>query len=183
MNNIKFDNIEDYRDIETINMYQKTKNESGDLDYFIKGQKISARDNGRTPFQWNDTKNAGFTNGSPWLKVNPNYKKINVAVQEKDPNSVLNYFIKMVKLRKALPELVYGKYELLDKDNEKIYAYSRTLNGKKVLVLLNFSSSKTKFDIPKKTGALNVLLNNIASISVKNNTVNMEPWQALVIRL
>ena len=183
MNNIKFDRIEDYRDIETLNYYKKLQNENGDLDYFLNGQKISARDNSRTPFQWDDSKNAGFTNGSPWLKVNPNYKKINVAAQEKDPNSTLNYFRKMVKLRKALPELVYGKYDLLERDNEKVYAYTRTYNGKKVLVLLNFSSSKTKFEMPKKIGALNVLMNNFASISVKNNTVNMEPWQALVIRL
>ena len=147
------------------------------------GKKISARDNGRTPFQWDDSKNAGFTNGTPWLKVNPNYKKLNAASQEKDPNSTLNYFRKMVKLRKALPELVYGKYELIDKDNEKIYAYTRTLNGKKVLVLLNFSTSKSKFEIPKKAVSLNVLMNNVASLSVKNNTVTMEPYQALIIRL
>jgi oligo-1,6-glucosidase len=183
MNNIKFDKIEDYRDIETINYYKKLHNEKGDLKNFLKGQKISGRDNGRTPFQWDDTKNAGFTKGKPWLKVNPNYKKINVSVQEKDPDSVLNYFRKMIKLRKALPELVYGKYDLLDKDNESIYAYTRTWNAKKILVLLNFSASKTKFDIPKKTVALNVLMNNVAPISIKNNAVNMEPWQALIIRL
>ena len=183
MSNIKFDNIEDYRDIETLNYYKKLQNENGDLDYFLNGQKISARDNGRTPFQWDDSKNAGFTNGTPWLKVNPNYKKLNAASQEKDPNSTLNYFRKMVKLRKALPELVYGKYELIDKDNEKIYAYTRTLNGKKVLVLLNFSTSKSKFEIPKKAVSLNVLMNNVASLSVKNNTVTMEPYQALIIRL
>jgi oligo-1,6-glucosidase len=183
MSNIKFGKIEDYRDIETINYYRKLQNEKGDLKKFLKGQQISGRDNGRTPFQWDDSKNAGFTNGKPWLKVNQNYKKINVATQEKDPDSVLNYFRKMVKLRKALPELVYGKYELLDEANEKVYAYTRTWNANKILVLLNFSSSKTKFDIPKKDGALNVLMNNVASISVKNNTVNMKPWQALVIRL
>ncbi|HEV8080465.1 MAG TPA: alpha-glucosidase [Chitinophagaceae bacterium] len=183
MNNIKFDKIEDYRDIETINMYEKTKMEGGDLDYFLEGQKISGRDNGRTPFQWDDTKHAGFTNGTPWLQVNSNYKKINAAAQENDPNSILNYFRKMVKLRKALPELVYGKYELLDKDNEKIYVHTRTLDNKKVLVLLNFSASHSKFEMPKKSGSLNVLMNNVASLIVKNNTVTMEPYQALIIRL
>ncbi len=183
MNNIKFDKIEDYRDIETINYYRKLQNEGGDLDYFLQGQKISARDNGRTPFQWDDSKNAGFTKGKPWLKVNPNYKKINVAAQEKDPDSVLNYFRKMVRLRKSLPELIYGKYELLDRDNEKVYAYTRALNKKKVLVLLNFSTSLTKFEIPKTSGSLNVLMNNIASLNIKNNIVTLEPYQALLIRL
>jgi oligo-1,6-glucosidase len=184
MNNIKFDRIEDYRDIETINMYQKTKNEGGDLEYFLTGQKISARDNGRTPFPWDATKHAGFTTGTPWLKINPNNNKINVEVQDNDPNSVLNYFRKMVKMRKQLPELIYGKYELLDESNEKIYAYTRTWNAKKVLVLLNFSSSRPKFIIPGDSGnALNVLMNNVNTIRVKNNSVTMEPWQALVIRM
>jgi oligo-1,6-glucosidase len=184
MYNIKFENIEDYRDIETLNYYKKLQNEGGDLQYFLSGQKISARDNGRTPFQWDNSKNAGFTNGTPWLKVNPNYKTLNVAAEEKDPNSTLNYFRKLVKLRKALPELVYGKYEVIDRSNEKVYAYTRTLNGKKILVLLNFSTSKPKFDIPKTTGnTLNVLINNVSALSVKKNTVTLEPWQALVIRL
>ncbi len=183
MYNIKFDKIEDYRDIETLNYYKKLQNENGDLDHFLQGQKIGARDNGRTPFQWDDSKNAGFSNATPWLKVNPNYKKINVAAQEKDAGSTLNYFRKMVKLRKALPELVYGKYDLIDMDNEKVYAYTRTLNNKKVLVLLNFSTSLSKFEIPKSTGALNVLMNNTSSLTVKNNMLTLEPYQALIIRL
>lgn len=184
MSNIKFDRIEDYRDIETINMYEKTKNEGGDLDYFLEGQKISARDNGRTPFQWDDSKNAGFTNGTPWIKVNPNYKKINVAAQDKDPNSVLNYFRRMIKLRKQLPELVYGKYELLDKANEKIYAYTRTLDKKKVLVVLNFSTTNTTFDIPKNIGTPGqILINNLKEITLQERAIKLQPYQAVVLRL
>ena len=184
MSNIKFDRIEDYRDIETINMYEKTKNEGGDLDYFLEGQKISARDNGRTPFQWDDSKNAGFTNGTPWIKVNPNYKKINVAAQDKDPNSVLNYFRRMIKLRKQLPELVYGKYELLDKTNEKIYAYTRTLDKKKVLVVLNFSTTNTTFDIPKNIGTPGqILINNLKEITLQERAIKLQPYQAVVLRL
>ena len=89
----------------------------------------------------------------------------------------------MVKLRKSLPELVYGKYQLLEKDNEKVYAYTRTLNSRKVLVLLNFSTSRSEFTIPKTTGALNVLMNNVETFTFKNNVVALEPYQALVIRL
>ncbi|MGI8580709.1 MAG: glycoside hydrolase family 13 protein [Chitinophagaceae bacterium] len=184
MSNIKFENIKDYQDIETINMYEKTKNEGGDLDYFLGGQKISARDNGRTPFQWDDSKNAGFSNATPWLKVNPNYKKINVAVQDKDSSSVLNYFRKMVNLRKRLPELVYGKYELLDKANDKVYAYTRTLDKKKVLVVLNFSKTNTTFDLPKNIeGAGQVLINNLKEITLQDRAIKLQPYQAVVIRL
>jgi oligo-1,6-glucosidase len=184
MSNIKFDNIEDYRDIETLNYYKKLQNENGDLDYFLQGQKISARDNGRTPFQWDNSKNAGFSNATPWLKVNPNYKKVNVAAEEKDPNSILNYFRKMVNLRKALPELVYGKYQLLDKENKNVYAYTRTLDKKKVLVVLNFSKTTITFDMPKNIGAAGqVLINNLNEITLKEKAIKLLPYQAVVIRL
>ncbi len=83
MNNIKFDSIDDYRDVETLNMYQQIKNNGGDLKAFLEAQKIMARDNSRTPFQWDDSANAGFTTGTPWLKVNPNYKTINAAAARK----------------------------------------------------------------------------------------------------
>ena len=152
MSNIKFDTIGDYRDIETLNYYKKLQLEGGDLQHFLNGQKISARDNGRTPFQWDNTENAGFSTGKPWLKVNPNYKTINVAAEEKDPNSILHYFRKMVKLRKSLPELVYGAYALLDENNEQVYAYTRTLNSKKVLVVMNFSDKDVMFNLPASVG-------------------------------
>ncbi|MEP6615357.1 MAG: alpha-glucosidase [Ginsengibacter sp.] len=184
MSNIKFDKIEDYRDIETLNMYKKIKNEGGDLQYFLTGQKISARDNGRTPFQWNETENAGFSKTNPWLQVNPNYKTINVAAEEKDPNSPLHYFRKMVRLRKALPELVYGSYNLLDKKNPDVYAYTRTLNNKKVLVVMNFSGKDVAFKIPATAGtAGTVLINNLPGFKIKSGTLNLNPYQAIIVRL
>jgi oligo-1,6-glucosidase len=153
MNNIKFDKIEEYKDIESIGMYGQIKVKGGDLKEFIEAQKISARDNGRTPFQWDASSNAGFTIGSPWIKVNPNYTTVNVAVQEKDANSCLNYFRKIVKLRKETPALTYGKYILLDKANPDVYAYTREWEGKKYLVLLNFkakaSTVNTGIDLSK----------------------------------
>jgi oligo-1,6-glucosidase len=184
MNNIKFDRIEDYRDIETLNYYQKLKNENGDLGYFLNGQKISARDNGRTPFQWDDSKNAGFTTATPWLKVNPNYKKINVAAQEKDSGSVLNYFRKMVKLRKAMPELVYGAYTLLEKNNSQVYAYTRILGDKKVLVAMNFSDTEAQFNLSKSVGMVgDVLINNLSSYKIEEGKFNLAPWQAIIVRI
>ncbi len=125
MKNIRFNDIEDYRDIDTLKNYHRIKNAGGDLDYFMQGQKAAARDNARTPFQWNEKEYAGFTNGAPWIKVNSDKATINVTVQKDDETSVLNYFRKMIKLRKELPELVYGKYELIEKENEEVYAYTR----------------------------------------------------------
>jgi oligo-1,6-glucosidase len=140
MSNIRFDNIEDYRDIESINMYQQVKNKGGDLRAFLDAQKISARDNGRTPFQWDASPNAGFTGGEPWLKVNPDYISVNAAAQENDPNSVLNYFRKLVSIRKSKLALVYGEYQLLDKDNPDVYSYLRILGDERYLILLNFKA-------------------------------------------
>ncbi|CAL1549089.1 unnamed protein product, partial [Lymnaea stagnalis] len=105
----------------------------------MESQKLIARDNGRTPFQWEDSENAGFTSGQPWLKVNPNYKEINAEAQETDENSVLNYFRKTIRFRKENEVLVYGKTEYFDLQSESVFAYTRELNGRKLLILLNFT--------------------------------------------
>jgi len=184
MNNIKFDRIEDYQDIESRNMYQKIKNEGGDLHAFLEAQKISARDNGRTPFQWDTTANAGFTTGKPWLKVNPNYKTINVATEEMDPHSPLNYFRKMVKLRKSDLTLVYGKYTLLDKDNPQVYSYTREWKGEKLGVLLNFSMRPATVSTGAGSGSATVLIGNYPDAAATlGGTVNLRPYEAYVFRL
>ena len=184
MNNIRFDDISDYNDITTINRYNSIKSKGGNLDSFMKLQEFLSRDNGRTPFQWEGGLNAGFSSGKPWLKVNPNYKNINAAKQEKDPYSVLNYFRKMVKLRKQLPVLVHGGYELLDKENQKIYSYTRTLNNKKVLVLLNFSKDETPFTLDKIKGKPGkVLINNLQNVTMGKSQVTLKPYQALILEL
>lgn len=185
MTNIKFDRIEDYRDIETIAAYNKLKNEGGDLQQFIEDQKTGgARDNGRTPFQWTDGANAGFTTGTPWIKVNDNKNVINEVVEDKDPNSPLNYFRKMVKLRKALPELVYGAYQLLDENNPQVYAYTRILGEKKVLVVMNFSTKEATFQLPPAVGKPGaVLINNLPKYHFSGNVFDLSPYQAMIVRL
>ena len=115
MKNIGFDTITDYRDIATINKYKETKKTGGDLRAFLENQKGTSRDNSRTPFQSDSSANAGFTTGMPWIKVNPDHTTVNAAAQEKDPNSILNYFRRIVRLRKDNLVLVYGKYTLVIK--------------------------------------------------------------------
>ncbi|OIR14127.1 oligo-1,6-glucosidase [mine drainage metagenome] len=183
MSNIKFDKIEDYNDIETKNHYILLQSQKGDLKAFLEAAKISARDNGRTPFQWDATANAGFTTGTPWLKVNPNYKNINVAAEVGDENSCLNYFKKAVQLRKKNKVLVYGKYQLLDKANEKVYAYTRGEGADKMLVILNFSKDKLNWDLPN--GLIidgEPLLNNYKTF-VATSSVELEPYQAIVVKV
>ena len=147
MSNIKFDSIDDYRDIETINMYRQMESRGEDLSRFLENQKITARDNSRTPFQWDSSENAGFSTGAPWLKVNPNYTTVNVAAQEKDPESPLNFFRNLVQLRKKELTLVYGEYVLLDRDNPDVYTYIRQLQDTTILVMLNFSAGNASANL------------------------------------
>jgi oligo-1,6-glucosidase len=180
MNNIKFDKIDDYKDIESINWYKSIEKEGGDLKQFLESQKIAARDNGRTPFQWDNTANAGFSSGTPWLKVNPNYTEINVAAEEKNPESPLNYFRKLTKLRKDNLVLVYGKYTLLDENNESVYAYTRELNGRKLLILLNFKAQEATANTGLDLTKAKVLLGNYAAPSTDGK---LKPYEAVVLEL
>ncbi|MCC3153614.1 alpha-glucosidase [Hymenobacter sp. BT770] len=183
MTNIRFTNIKDYQDIETRNMYAQLKGEGGDLTKFLAAQQLTARDNGRTPFQWDATANAGFTTGKPWLTINPNYAQINAAAEEKDPNSILNYFRKATALRRQHKVLVYGQYQLLDAANPNVYAYTRTQGNDKVLVVLNFTSEKRDWTLPTGLtlgGA--PWLNNYPTFAA-GSTLALLPWQALVLPL
>jgi len=184
MNNIKFDKIEDYKDIETLNKYAETKAKGGDLQRFLNGQKISARDNGRTPMQWDAGLNAGFTKGNPWLKVNPNHTTVNVEAQEKDPQSILSYYKKMITLRKENKTLVYGQYQLVDKDNPKVYAYTRTLDKRQLLVVMNFSKDKAVCQLPKGMSiGGKVLINNYTNLNIAAGSVSLQPYQAIIMEV
>ncbi|RZK21186.1 MAG: alpha-glucosidase [Pedobacter sp.] len=186
MSNIKFDKIEDYRDIATINAYKSAKAKGENLDSFMDKQKFISRDNTRTPFQWNNSLNAGFTTGTPWIKVNPNYKTVNVAVEEKDPESELFYFKKMVALRKSSPVLVYGDYEVFDIENPDVYCYTRMHGAAKMLVVLNFSAKSISYPLDKgiNTTEARVLMNNYKTqATILNHQVDLKPLQALVFQL
>jgi len=180
MTNAGFTDIKDYRDKATLNEYQYQKNIGGNMAEFMKQTAFSCRDNGRTPFQWNSSANAGFTIGTPWIKVNSNYKTINEAAQDKDPNSPLNYFRRIVKLRKNNLVLVYGKYTLLDKSNPDVYAYARELDGRKLLILLNFRNepkvASTGLDLSKGK----VLIDNYTEPSTDGK---LKPYEAVVYQL
>ena len=182
MTNIRFNSIDDYHDVDTRNKYIGLKNKNGDLNAFLEEQKQTSRENGRTPFQWDNTQNAGFTSGTPWLKVNPNYKTVNAEAEEKDPNSVLNYFRKLVQLRKKEPTLVYGKYTVLDKENPNVYAYTRELDGKKLLVLLNFTDKNSSYKIGIPSTKSTIILGNYTELKKPKNNI-LRPYEAIVMEL
>ncbi len=183
MANIDMPSIEEYVDVCALGDYKRAVKEGKDLGEFMKNLNFYSRENSRTPMQWNDSKNAGFTTTTPWKKVNPDYKDINVAKQDKDPNSVLNHFRKMVKLRNENKVLVYGKYELLDKNNEDIYAYTRVLDGEKMLVLLNFTDHNSCITSPQIKQLADIQINNYNSLAINNHTITLKPYQAVIVLL
>ena len=150
MTNVYFDKLEDYRDIESINAFHQYV-DSGIVkaDDMMRYLKEISRDNARTPMQWDDSKNAGFTDGTPWINVNPNYKEINAKAAVAEPDSVFHYYQELIKLRHTLPIIVYGKFQGLLEDSETIYAYERHLDGQVLTVACNFTDQEqdcTLFD-------------------------------------
>ena len=180
MTNIVFERIDQYQDIAAINGYKKVKNDGGDLENYLLDLKFSSRDNGRTPMQWDDTKNAGFTSATPWLPVNPNHVTLNVKHQQEDPNSVLNHFRKLTALRKGEPVLIYGAYEIILREHPAVYAYARILGNKKVLVLLNFSTKESVIELPQ-TKMGRVWINNYDELKQTGNTLALSPYQAVIV--
>jgi oligo-1,6-glucosidase len=185
MANIKFENISDYRDIETLHMHQYILNQKGDVERFLKDQQISGRDNARTPMQWDATPNAGFTTAEPWIKINPDHVYINEAAQDADENSPLNYFRTLTRLRKEHPVLIYGKYDLFDASHEQVYCYTRTLDKTGIVVILNFSSDLVHYTIPDGIRIKNFepLINNHTSLQPEDHQLILLPWQAVLFEL
>jgi len=183
MTNIGFTKIEQYKDIAAINGYKKAATDGEDLDHYLKKLNLLSRDNGRTPMQWDAKKNAGFSSETPWLPVHENHTTVNVANQQNDHNSVLNHFRKMVALRKKNLLLVYGNYEIIQEEHPTIYAYSRTLEDQKMLILLNFSELESSIAMSSYNSANEVLINNYSELSVDKNTIILKPYQAVVLKL
>ena len=149
MTNVAFESIDDYRDIQTLNLYREMVQEKGMApEEIMPIVHAKSRDNARTPMQWNAGPNAGFTVGTPWIKVNPNYQEINVEQALADPNSVFYYYQKLIRLRKEHPVIVYGRYDLILDDDEAIYAFTRTGEHERLLVILNFTGDAPVFSLP-----------------------------------
>jgi oligo-1,6-glucosidase len=182
MTNIGFTKIEQYKDIAAINGYKKAATDGEDLDHYLKKLNLLSRDNGRTPMQWDDTNNAGFSSETPWLPVHENHTTVNVATQQNDHNSVLNHFRKMVALRKENLLLVYGEYEIIQEEHPTIYAYSRTLDDEQMKILLNFSESTSKINLLDLGLYKEVLINNYNELLIDKKTITLQPYQAVVLK-
>lgn len=185
MTNVKFPVLEDYKDIEILNMYREKVTEGGaDHDTVLQSIHTKGRDNARTPMQWDASTNAGFTAGSPWLKLNPRYTEINVEQALADPDSVFYYYQQLISLRKQHLIMVYGEYELLLPEHEYIYAYTRTLDGEKWLVLLNFCDTPQTVELPDELNAVTeTIIGNYPEEPAPMDRSTLRPYEARVCRL
>jgi oligo-1,6-glucosidase len=185
MTNVKYSSIEDYKDLEIINAYKELV-EGGLMkkEDFMDGVYRMGRDNARTPMQWNNTLNGGFSTGEPWLKVNPNYTDINVEEALKDSNSIFYYYKKLIQLRKENPVIVYGEFKEYYKDSEEVYCYKRELNGERLLVVLNFFENEVEFTVPEELIALErtTIISNYGEVSLENK-ISLRPYEAIVYKL
>lgn len=151
MTNVAFDSIDDYDDVEIHNCWkERVIDGNDDPEKLLDGIRYRARDNARTPMQWDDTENAGFTTGTPWLKVNPNYKEINVKKDLEDGQSIYRYMQSLIRMRKANEIAVYGDFKEYEPDNTQLYIYERNWEDEQMFVVLNFSEEKAMFRLPEE---------------------------------
>ncbi|QGU96031.1 alpha,alpha-phosphotrehalase [Clostridium bovifaecis] len=185
MTNVKFKNIEEYDDVKTRNLYCIKKEEDMPHEEIMKTIWAISRDNSRTPMQWDNSINAGFTPGKSWIGVNPNYTKINVAEQEQDINSVLSFYKKMISLKRENPIFTYGTYNLILEDHEQIFSYTRTLNNEKVLVICNLTDSEAIYEFKNLELKYNKLLLNNYSIEEHEEctTIALKPYETRIYRI
>ncbi|MBU9713357.1 glycoside hydrolase family 13 protein [Evansella tamaricis] len=183
MTNVQFDSIKDYKDIETINMYEEKLQEGIVHEELMKRIYVKGRDNARTPVQWDNTRHGGFTTGDPWISVNPNYDEINVEKALEDKNSIFYYYQQLINLRKTHPIIVYGSYDLILDDHESIFAYKRMLGDESLFVYCNFSQEEFQVDMPSDTvqAKKDILISNYPTNKIEGDYVLLKPYEAKVI--
>ncbi|MFB9324663.1 alpha-glucosidase [Paenibacillus aurantiacus] len=186
MTNVKFASIDDYRDIETLNMYNEYVAAGQDVDAVMNAIYVKGRDNGRTPMQWDGTAHAGFTTGTPWIAVNPNYAHINAEQAVSDPDSIFHYYRQLIAIRRAHNVTGYASFRLLMEEDERIFAYVRTRGEEQLLVVLNFFGEPALFQLQEDIafGRHELLICNYeVSGNPDIRTIALRPYEARVYKL
>lgn len=182
MTNVPFASMDEFRDIESINAYREyTENGIIAPEDMMKYLNYKSRDNARTPMQWSDEENGGFTKGTPWIKINPNYTTINAREQMEREDSVFHYYQKLISLRKKEPVIVYGTFALLMPEDEDIFMYTRTYEQEKLLVICNFSQKERELKIPEEWERGTILLGNYKDAAV-GRKMCLRDYEAIVIK-
>ena len=177
MTNVKFSDIRDYRDVETINMYYERMEAGYEREDVMRSIYAKSRDNARTPMQWSRKMNAGFTAGTPWISVNPNYMQINAEAEMENPDSVYHFYKKLVHLRKEYPVFADGEFRLLLPEDEAVFAYTRTDQKSRMLVCANFTGSTVKCPLTDEWKDAKTLIHNYAGEIGEE----MRPYEAVIL--
>lgn len=174
MTNIQLRDINDFRDVETMNFYREYTGKGMDENKFIELANVYGRDNARTPMQWDDSFNAGFSSGTPWIQVNPNYKEINVKTDQSQGDSIYDFYRQLLQIRKSLPVLTYGSYRELPQENPSLFVYERSDGKDTCYIALNFSDQPQNFELPHPLSALQLLACNYKA----SNEPGLQAWEA-----
>ncbi|MFE9750181.1 alpha-glucosidase [Saccharothrix saharensis] len=180
MTNAPFAGVHEMRDVESLNHYAEAVAAGGEPKTVLRGLRAMGRDNARTPVQWDASPNAGFTTGEPWLAVNPNHTWLNAQAQYDDPRSVFNHYRRLIELRHSLPVIARGDFRMLLADEPYLYAYERTLDNDRLLVVANLSGTTQTTALDGEWSATDLLLSNVDEPTVVNGRIVMEPWSAHV---
>ena len=184
MTNVKFNSIYDYNDVKGINIYREKLEQGLSNEEALKFVWAISRDNSRTPMQWDDSDNAGFTVGKPWINVNENHKYINVENQIMDENSILSFYKKMIRIRKENLTLIYGSYDLILEDDEKIYAYTRSMGNEKFIIIVNLSHDEVVYAYDEKLNYKGLLLSNYhVEMHDDIKEINLKPYEARIYKV
>ncbi|MCC3680965.1 alpha-glucosidase, partial [Staphylococcus epidermidis] len=174
MTNYPFESIESFNDVAVKTEYQIVKKEGGDVNQLLDKYKMENRDNARTPMQWNNSINAGFTTGKPWFHVNPNYTEINVKQQLNDKFSILSYYKALIQLKKSDLIYTYGKFNMVDAENKQVFAYTRTFKNNTVLIVANLTNEVSELNLPFELdiSSVDLKLQNYPLIDINLNHLN-----------
>ena len=185
MTNVHFKTVEEYQDVQSTGLYYSKLEQGMAHEDIMEIIWATARGNSRTPMQWDETVNGGFSSGTPWLAVNPNYKEINVAQQLADEESILNFYKKMIQLKKSHDVFTYGEYDLTLDNHPAIYAYTRTLDHEQVLILSNLTGQEVAFELEKMNLVFDQLM--LSNYKVEEHEPMMKgtlkPYEARVYRI
>ncbi|MGL4107622.1 alpha,alpha-phosphotrehalase [Clostridium sp. LP20] len=187
MTNPEFESIDDYRDVESINYYNILKSEGMDEEKILTILKSKSRDNSRTPMQWDSSKNAGFSTGTPWINTSNRYKEINAEKSLTDKDSVFFHYKKLIEIRKEEDIISYGDYRILDEMNDKIYAYERFYNGESIVVVSNFYGKEGHINLCKEIEfegkKVEILLSNYRDSTLDISNITLRPYESVVYKL
>ena len=183
MTNVRFEDINEYNDIETLNMYKDRISKGYSHDEIMASIYAKGRDSARTPMQWDSTENAGFTTGKPWLKVNKNYKFINAEDCLQDKDSIFYHYKKLINIRNHNDTIIYGNYKLLLPEDKNVFAYSRELNGDKIVVVCNFYNKEINLNFKEDFNNVEILLSNYKDSSILMKDLKLRPYEAIMYRV